>query len=120
MSRRTLIFVGTQVPDADLMGLVERTLDGRFRYEAGSDPYLRVDHVAVYVGGHGFDDDDDIASPKGPEIPLHSEFPVMIETRQAVADDIFAALRAAHRWPAVYVDDMQKVLDQYNPDNPAN
>jgi hypothetical protein len=32
-----------------------------------------------------------------------------------VADNISGALRAAGRWPAVYIDDMQKVLDRYEP-----
>lgn len=123
MSRQTFIFVGATVQNADLMSLVERALGGNFRYEEGSDPYLRVSTVAVYVGGHEFDDDD-ISSPEGPEIPLHSAFPVMIETRdtggdhrrqQEVADKIFEAFRADGRWPVVYIDDMQKVLDRYEP-----
>ena len=123
MSRQTFIFVGTTVQDADLIRLIEQTLGGHFRHEEGSDPYLRVGTVAVYVGGHDFDDDD-ITWPEGTEIPLHSEFPVMIETRdtggghrrqQEVADKIFGALRAEGRWPIVYIDDMQKVLDRYEP-----
>jgi hypothetical protein len=48
----------------------------------------------------------------------------MIETRdtsgdhrrqQEVADKVFGALRTRGRWPVVYVDDMQKVLDRYSP-----
>lgn len=35
--------------------------------------------------------------------------------RQEVADKIFDALRAEGRWPVVYIDDMQKVLDRYEP-----
>jgi hypothetical protein len=123
MSRQTFIFAGGSAGDAGLTRLVEQALGGHFLHEEGSDPYLRLGTVAVYVGGHGFDDDD-ITWPEGPEIPLHSEFPVMIETRdiggdhrhqQEVADTIFAALRAAGRWPVVYIDDMQKVLDRYEP-----
>ena len=123
MSRQTFIFVGASVRDADLIRLVEQVLSGHFLHEEGSDPYLRVGTVAVYVGGHEFDDDD-ITWPEGPEIPLHSEFPVMIEIRdtsgdhrrqQEVADKVFDALRAARRWPIVYIDDMQKVLDRYEP-----
>jgi hypothetical protein len=123
MSRQTFIFVGAAVRDADLMRLVEQALGGRFVYEEGSDPYLRVGTVAVYLGGHEFDDDD-ITWPGGPDIPLHSEFPVMIEARdtsgdhrrqQEVADTVFEGLRTAGRWPVVYIDDMQKVLDRYDP-----
>jgi hypothetical protein len=56
--------------------------------------------------------------------PLHTQFPAMIEARdtggdqhrqQEIADKIFAALRSRGHWPAVYVDDMQKVLDHYDP-----
>jgi hypothetical protein len=32
-----------------------------------------------------------------------------------VADKIFGVLRADNRWPAVYIDDMQKALDRYEP-----
>jgi len=35
--------------------------------------------------------------------------------QQEVADKVFDALRAARRWPIVYIDDMQKVLDRYEP-----
>ena len=79
--------------------------------------------MAVYAGGHEFDDDD-ITWPEGPEIPLHTQFPAMIEARdtggdqhrqQEIADKIFAALRSRGHWPVVYVDDMQKVLDHYDP-----
>lgn len=68
--------------------------------------------------------DDDIAWPEGPEVPLHSGFPAMIEARDTggdhrrqreVADKIFEALRTDGRWPVVYIDDMQKVLDRYEP-----
>jgi hypothetical protein len=123
MSRQTLIFVGTTPQDTDLMHLVEQALGQQFIREQGSDPYIRIGTVAVYAGGHEFDDDD-ITCPEGPEIPLHSKFPAMIETRdtggdqhrqQEVADKIFAALRSNGHWPAVYIDDMQKVLDHYDP-----
>lgn len=123
MSRQTFIFVGTTPQDADLMRLVEQALGRQFTRQQGSDPYIRIGTVAVYAGGHEFDDDD-ISWPEGPEIPLHSKFPAMIEARdtggdqrrqQEIADKIFAALRSSGHWPAVYVDDMQKVLDHYDP-----
>ncbi len=123
MSRQTFIFVGTQARDPDLVHLVEQALGGTFRSEEGSDPYIRVGTMAVYVGGHEFDDDD-IAWPGGSDIPLRSMYPAMIEFRdtggdqqrqQAVAGQVFAALESAARWHAVYIDDMQKVLDGYQP-----
>ena len=123
MSRQTFIFVSAHAHDEDLMHLVEQTLGGRFIHEEGSDPYIRVGTVAVYVGGHEFDDDD-ITSPEGSDIALRSEYPAMIEIRdtsgdqqrqQEIASKIFAALESAGRWRAVYIDDMQKVLDTYDP-----
>lgn len=123
MSRQTFIFVGASPQNADLMRLLELALGREFIREEGSDPYIRMGTVAVYVSGHEFDDDD-ITWPEGPEIPLHSEFPAMIEIRdtsgdrqrqQETADKIFAALRSEGRWRAVYIDDMQKILDRYAP-----
>jgi len=123
MSRQTFIFVGTTAQDADLVRLVEHALGRPFTHEEGSDPYIQAGTVAVYLGGHEFDDDD-ITWPGGSVIPLHSKFPAMIETRdtsgnqlrqQEIADQIFAALRSGGHWPAVYIDDMQKVLDHYEP-----
>jgi hypothetical protein len=123
MSRQTFIFVGTTAQDADLVRLVEQALDRPFTHEEGSDPYIQAGTVAVYLGGHEFDDDD-ITWPEGSVIPLHSKFPALIEARdttghrlrqQEVADKIFAAVRSGGHWPAVYIDDMQKVLDYYDP-----
>jgi hypothetical protein len=124
MSRQTFIFVSAPAQDADLMHLIEHALGGQFIRAEGSDPYIRVGSIAVYTGGHEFDDDD-IAWPQGPEIPLQSEYPAMVEIRdtsgdlqrqQDVATKIFAALRSGAPDRAVYIDDMQKVLDSYNPD----
>jgi hypothetical protein len=123
MSRQTFVFVGAQARDADLMHLMEQTLGGTFTFDEGTDPYIRVGTVAVYVGEHDFDDDD-IAWPGGSDVPLRSMYPAMIEFRdtggdqqrqQAIAGQVLAALESAGRWPAVYIDDMQKVLDSYQP-----
>jgi len=123
MSRQTFIFVSAQAQDPDLMHLVEQALGATFTYEEGSDPYIRVGPVAVYAGGHEFDDDD-IAWPDGSDVPLRSMYPAMIEVRdtggdqerqQAVAGQVFDALASAGRWRAVFIDDMQKVLDSYQP-----
>jgi hypothetical protein len=128
MSRQAFIFVGTTVQDAGLTRLVEQALNAHLHYEEGTDPYLRVGPVAVYLGRHEFDDDD-ITWPEGSEIPLHGRFPVMIETRdtsgdlrsqQQVATKIFDGLRAEGRWPVVYIDDMQKVLDRLEPPDREN
>jgi hypothetical protein len=80
------------------MHLMEQTLGGTFTFEEGTDPYIRVGTVAVYVGGHDFDDDD-IAWPGGSDVPLRSLYPAMIEFRdtggdqqrqQAIAGQVFA------------------------------
>ena len=124
MSRQTFIFVSAPALDADLMHLIEQALGGQFISAEGSDPYIRVGTVAVYVGGHEFDDDD-IAWPQGSDIPLQSQYPAMIEIRDTggnlrhqleIAGKIFAALRSTGRYRAVYIDDMQKVLDSYSPE----
>jgi len=123
MSRQTFIFVSAPALDADLMHLIEQTLGGQFIRAEGSDPYIRVGTVAVYVGGHEFDDDD-IAWPQGSDLSLQSEYPAMIEVRdtggdfqrqQEIAGKIFATLRSAGRYRVVYIDDMQEILDSYNP-----
>jgi len=85
MSRQTFIFVGAQARDADLMHLMEQTLDGTFTFEEGTDPYIRAGTVAVYVGEHDFDDDD-IAWPGGSDVPLRSMYPTMIEFRDTGGD----------------------------------
>lgn len=80
MSRQTFIFVGAMARDDDLVRMIERTLGASFKHEEGSDPYVRVGSTAVYLGGHEFDDDD-IAWPAGSDIPLHSDYPAMLEIR---------------------------------------
>lgn len=123
MSRQTFIFVSAQPRDADLTQVIEQAIGGKFTYEEGSDPYIRVGSAAIYLGSHEFDDDD-ITWPTGSDIPLRSGYPAMAEVRdtagdqrrqQEIAAEIFAALVAAGRWRAVYIDDMQKVLDSYRP-----
>jgi len=82
----------------------------------------RAQRASAYAGGHDFD--DDITWPEGSDIPLQSEYPAMLEIRdtsgdhrrqQEIAGKIFTALASAGRWRVVYIDDMQKVLDSYDP-----
>jgi hypothetical protein len=123
MSRQTFIFVGAPARDNDLMRMIEHALGASFRHEEGSDPYVRIGSTAVYLGAHEFDDDD-IAWPDGSDIPLHSGYPAMLEIRdtdgdqqrqQTIGGQLFRTLESARRWPAVYIDDMQKVLDSFPP-----
>jgi hypothetical protein len=125
MSRQTFVFVGFSArDDDDLIHVIENALGASFRHDEGSDPYVRVGSTAVYLGAHEFDDDD-IAWPDGSDIPLRSHYPVMLEIRdtdgdqqrqQAIGAQLFRALESAGRWPAVYIDDMQKVLASYAPE----
>jgi hypothetical protein len=123
MSRQTFIFAGTSADDGDLVRLVEKMLGREFTREEGSDPYIRTGTTAVYLGSHDFDDDD-IAGPTGLVIPLASSYPALIEVRDTagdqqrereIASEIFAGLRSAGRWPAVFIDDMQQIVDSYDP-----
>lgn len=125
MSRQTLIFVGAQARDGDLLRLIEQALGASFWHEEGSAPYVRVGSTAVYLDAHKFDDDD-IAWPGGSDIPLYSDYPAMLEIcdtsdgqqrRQAIGGQLFCALESANCWPAVYIDDMQKILVSFRPED---
>ena len=39
-----------------------------------------------------------------------------LQRQQEIASEIFTALRSTGRHRAVYIDDMQKILDSYNPE----
>jgi hypothetical protein len=123
MARHTYVFAGPAGSAEILMGIIEAALGRRFSREPGSDPYLRVDPVAVYVGAHGFDDGD-LDAPDGVPIPLRGAYPHLVDIRDTerdearqrdVAGQIFTAIEADGRLAAVYVDDMQHVLGMTGP-----
>lgn len=123
MSRQTLIFVATDPQDADLVDVLEQELRQPLRHEEGSDPYIRINAVAAYVGAHEFDDDD-ITWEDGSDVMLHSTYPTLIEVRDTdgdyhhqveIGDRVFTALKSRGHWPAVYIDDMQKIVDSFSP-----
>ena len=102
-----------------VMSIVESALGRAFIRPAGSDPYIRADPVAVYMGGHDFDDGD-VCSPAGTPIAVKTTYPNLIDIRdterdfqrqQDTAARIFAAIKADGRVKAVHIDDMQHVLD---------
>jgi hypothetical protein len=37
------------------------------------------------------------------------------QRQRAIGGQLFRALESASRWPAVYIDDMQKILDSIPP-----
>jgi hypothetical protein len=127
VSRSTLIFAGPDEPVAAVRDVIESVLGGDFTFPAedGEDPYLVHDRADVYVGPHDHEDDE-IAFPDGTWVRLRSGYPHRVEVRdidrdterqQALASRIFDALRADGRWQLVYIDDMQAVLDVYQPRN---
>jgi hypothetical protein len=119
VSRRTYAFVSPDGASAEaVMAVIENVLGRLFIREPGTDPYLRADPLAVYVGGHDFDDGD-IDFPDGAPVPLRSGYPNLVEVRdtekdqgrqEAAAGRIYAALTADGSRQAVLVDDMQHVL----------
>jgi hypothetical protein len=106
------------------MTIIETAIGRPFIREPGSDPYVRADPIGVYVARHDFEDGD-IDAPDGTPIPLQTGYPYLADIRdterdlhrqQQVAAAIFAAIKADERLKAVYVDDMQHVLDMTEPD----
>jgi hypothetical protein len=125
VSLSTLIFAGPDEPPSAVRDVIESVLGGRFTFpaEKGEDPYLVYERADVYVGPHDHEDDE-IAFPDGRWVRLRTVYPHRVEVRdidrdtkrqQALARRIFDALRADGRWQLVYVDDMQAVLDSYQP-----
>jgi hypothetical protein len=123
VARRTYIFAGPPGAAAIVMSAIEAALNRSFTREPGTDPYLRADPVAVYVGAHDFDDDD-IDGPDETPLALRTSYPLLIDVRdtdrnvarqQDAAVRIFAAIRADSSLRAVLVDDMQRVLDITGP-----
>lgn len=103
MSRSTCIFAGPPGSAEMVMSIVETALGRSFIRLAGSDPYIRADPLAVYMGGHDFDDGD-VYSPAGTPIALKTTYPILIDIRdternlqrqQDAAARIFAAIKAA-------------------------
>jgi len=124
MARRTYVFAGPAGSASIVMTIIEAATGRRFIREPGSDPYVRADTVAVYVSGHDFDNGD-IDAPDGTPIALRTDYPHLADIRDTernqerqheVAARIFAAIKTDGRISAVYIDDMQRVLDMTEPD----
>jgi hypothetical protein len=123
VARRTYVFAGPSGSASVLMTIIETATGRSFIREAGSDPYIRADPIGVYVARHEFDDGD-IDAPDGTPIPLQTGYPYVADIRdterdprrqQEAAAAIFAAIKADGRLKAVYVDDMQHVVDMTGP-----
>jgi hypothetical protein len=127
VSRNTLIFAGPDESAGAVRDVIASVLGGTFTFpeQDADDPYLVHDRADVYVGPHDHQNDE-IAFPGGAWIPLHTSYPHCVEIRdidrdidrqQALAARIFDALRADGRWQLVLIDDMQAVLNSYQPAN---
>jgi len=123
MARRTYVFAGPPGSANILTTIIEATLGPTVTREPGSDPYVRVDPVAVYIGGHDFDDGD-MDAPGGAPLALRTSYPHLADVRdterneqrqQEVAARIFSAINADGRLNAVHVDDMQHVVAMTEP-----
>jgi hypothetical protein len=123
VARRTYVFAGPSESASVLMSIIETATGRPFIREPGSDPYIRADPLGVYVTRHDFDDGDIVAADGSP-IPLRTGYPYLADIRdttrdlhrqQQAAAAIFAAIKADGRLKAVYVDDMQHVLDMTEP-----
>jgi hypothetical protein len=123
VARSTYVFAGPSGSARDLMAIIEAATGRPFIREPGSDPYVRADPIAVYVGEHDFDDGD-IDAPDGTPILLRTGYPYLADIRDTERDvhrqeqfaaAIFAAIKADGRLNAVSIDDMQHVLDMTEP-----
>jgi hypothetical protein len=124
MARRTYIFAGPSGSAGILMTVIEAVLNRSFIREPGTDPHLRADPIAIYLGAHDFDDGD-IDAPDETPLALRSSYPFLVDVRdtdrnvgrqQDAAARIFAAIKEDARLRAVLVDDMQHVLDITDPE----
>jgi hypothetical protein len=119
MARRSYIFTGPPGSADLLTSVIEAALGLAVIREPGCDPYIRADPVAVYISRHDFDDGD-IDGPGGNPIALRTGYPHLADVRdternnqrqQETAARIFSAINADGRLNAVYVDDMQHVVE---------
>jgi hypothetical protein len=119
MARRTYVVAGPADSADVLTSIIETALGQAVIREAGGDPYVRADPVAVYLSGHDFDDGD-IDAPDGTSVALRTGYPHLADIRDIdrneqrqheVAARIYSAIKADGRLNAIYVDDMQHVVE---------
>ena len=127
MARGTYVFAGPPGSADILTSIIEAALGQAVIREPGSDPYVRADPLAVYISSHDFDNGD-IDAPDGSPVALQTGYPHLADIRdternlqrqQEVAERIFSAIKADGRLNAVYVDDMQHVVETTEPGNMA-
>jgi len=125
MARTVDLLVGTDEPLSAVTTVIERALGGIFT-DPGTDDapaHLSYDRTDIYAGPHHFDDGD-LQAPDGTPLDLHSRYPHWVEVRDldrdpdrqlATARQLYEAMKATGKWKLVLADDMQKVIDTYEP-----
>jgi hypothetical protein len=125
MARTVDLLVGTDEPLSAVTAVIEQALGGTFT-DPGTDDapaHLAYDRTDIYAGPHHFDDGD-LQAPDGTPLDLHSRYPHWVEVRDldrdpdrqlATARRLYEALKAVGKWKLVLADDMQKVIDTYEP-----
>jgi hypothetical protein len=127
MARTSDLFVGTSESADAVIAALEHAFGASFTRPPGEDPYLPLGHVTLYAGGH-HQDDEEIKGSDGSWRwrPLRSEYPHRVEVRDldhdvdrqlAAARQVFDALKATGRWKLALVDNVQRLLDSYEPDS---
>jgi hypothetical protein len=125
VSQSSLVFAGPDEPVSAVRELIQSALGGSFTFppQENEDPYLAYERADVYVGPHDHEDDE-VAFDDGSWVPLRSQYPHRVEIRdidrdvecqEALARRVFDVLKADGRWQVVYIDDMQRVVDSYQP-----
>ena len=125
MARTVDLLVGTEEPLSAVIAIIEHALGETFTGPGahGEPAHLAHDRADIYAGPHHFDDGD-LQAPDGTPLGLHSQYPHWVEVRDldrdqdrqlATARQLYEALKAIGKWKLVLADDMQKVIDTYEP-----
>jgi hypothetical protein len=125
MARTVDLLVSTDEPLSAVTSVIEQALGGIFTDPSTDDgqAHLAYDRTDIYAGPHHFDDGD-LEASDGTPLQLHSHYPHWVEVRDldrdqdrqlATARRLYEALKAAGKWKLVLADDMQKVIDTYEP-----
>ncbi len=128
MSRPTHLFIGGELSTPDITATIEAAFGATFTVPEDDTPHLIHGNADIYAGTHDFDDDD-LRWPDGTTIALRSEYPHHLEVRdttrdhahqQELARRAFETLKATGRGKLLYVDNLQHILDSYDPTHPVD
>jgi hypothetical protein len=121
MARTVDLLVGTEDLVSAVTVAIEDALGATLANPAadGEPAHLAVDRTDIYVGPHHFDDGD-LHKPDGTPQSLRSQYTHWVEVRDldrqlATARRLYEAFWATGSWKLVLADDVQKVIDSYDP-----